>query len=102
MSQEEEIKKNPPLDSTQIQMAEMMIEELHPIADTPIEVSFPVLFWPWGVVKRCIYGDVTEKEVQADEMKIGLMEKFGCKNLSLTPEARKIMKLQQTKKERDL
>lgn len=68
-----------------------MIEELHPINDTPLDVSFPVLFWPWGLFKRCCYGDVIEKEVVQDELKIGMMNSLG--SLGMSAEAKKIMKL---------
>ena len=82
-------------------MANNMIEELHPIKDTPIDVSFPVLFWPWGFFKRCCYGDQLEKEVAADELKIGLMNSLDM-SAKMTPEAKKILKLQQSMKEREL
>jgi hypothetical protein len=83
-------------------MAEMMIDELHPIKNTPIEIAFPVLFGPWGFLKRCIYGDVVEQEVFADEFKVNMMQKSFGNLTSLTPEARKILRLQETKKQRDI
>jgi hypothetical protein len=61
-------------------MALLMIEDLHPIRDTPIDVSFPFLFWPWGFIKGCCGGYDLEKEINGYSMKIGLMEKLGSNN----------------------
>ena len=45
----EKVQEDKPLDNMQINMAKVMIEDLHPIADTPIEVSFPGSCWIFGV-----------------------------------------------------
>jgi len=48
---------NPVLSPEQVKLAQVEIDELHPIKKTPLDVSFPVIFWPWGALKRCYKGD---------------------------------------------
>lgn len=50
-------------------MAKAEIEELHPIRKTPMDVSFPIIFWPWGALKRCCKGEAVVK----DDLRVGLL-----------------------------
>lgn len=63
-------------------MAKGEIEELHPIRKTPLDVAFPVLFWPWGALKRCCKGEkIDDSELRAGLLNAGnLMDKFANSN----------------------
>lgn len=43
-------------------MAEHMIKEIHPLAETPIDVAFPVLFCWWTFIKKCCMKSQDEVE----------------------------------------
>jgi len=45
----------PPLTPQQIDMARMMIADLHPIVDTHVDVAFPILCFPLGSVRKCCF-----------------------------------------------
>ena len=61
----------------QVKLAKKEIEELHPIKKTPLDVSFPVIFWPWGALKRCCKDDA--KEEQEADNKVAFLAGFGDK-----------------------
>ena len=57
MSDDFEKVEDKPLDNMQINMAQIMIQDLHPISDTPIEVSFPAFCSVFGALRNCFKED---------------------------------------------
>jgi hypothetical protein len=53
----------------QINMAQIMIEDLHPICDTPIEVAFPASCWLFGAFRNCFKEDFDNYK-KNEQMKI--------------------------------
>jgi hypothetical protein len=71
------------LSKEQVQLAQNEIHELHPIRLTPLDISFPVIFWPWGALKRCWKGDqvIEENDLTVGLLNAGgLMDKFANSN----------------------
>ena len=68
-----------------------MIEDLHPIRDTPIDVAFPACCWMFGALRNCFKQDFDNYK-RNEQMKIDFLKSsISSENSNLTPEAKKIM-----------
>ena len=79
-----------------------MIEDLHPIRDTPIEVAFPAFCYFFGALRNCFKEDFDNYKKNEQAKIEFLKQSVQSENSMLTPEAKKIMKMNQSMKEKDL
>jgi hypothetical protein len=81
-------------------LAQDLIKELHPIKDTKIEVSFPVAFFFVGPVRKMwkyFNPEAPVVDLMEPMLDEGLQDKI---DKASTPEAKKILKLQQKQQEK--
>lgn len=78
-------------------MAKFLIEDLHPLAKTRLDIAFPFICWPLGCVRKsCFKKD--EEEAEPEDIQKRLLEKIG--DQALTKEQKKLKNLQKKQEEK--
>ena len=85
------------LKTDQIRMAQMLIDEQHPIAKTPYDIAFPWLCCFCGCIRKCRAHD-NEVKKEENNLKQSLLDNL---NIPLSKEAKKLRAMEKKKAQRN-